>query len=77
MTQSVQALLESFREYKRQEFKANSKALNNLIEMGFEEEDVRDALRITGNNQASAVRHPGGLIHLCQETSTSDSTKLL
>lgn len=54
VTQTVAALLESFRAFKRQDFKPNSRALHNLIEMGFGEEDAVDALRITGNNQASA-----------------------
>ncbi|XP_067001882.2 ubiquitin-associated domain-containing protein 1 [Anabrus simplex] len=54
MTQTVAKLLDSFRAYKRQEFKPNPKALENLMEMGFAEEEIIDALRITGNNQASA-----------------------
>lgn len=54
VTQTVASLLDSFRAFKRQDFKPNTKALNNLMEMGFDEEDAIDALRITGNNQASA-----------------------
>lgn len=49
------ALLESFRAYVRQDFKPNMKALQNLMDMGFSEEDARDALRITGNNHSAAV----------------------
>ncbi|XP_069668935.1 ubiquitin-associated domain-containing protein 1 isoform X2 [Periplaneta americana] len=54
VAQSVAALLESFRAYKRRDFKPNAKALLNLMDMGFPESDVRDALRITGNNQSAA-----------------------
>ncbi|GLH04767.1 Ubiquitin-associated domain-containing protein 1 [Gryllus bimaculatus] len=54
VTQTVASLLDSFRAFKRQDFKPNTKALNNLMEMGFGEDDAIDALRITGNNQASA-----------------------
>ncbi|PSN39238.1 Ubiquitin-associated domain-containing protein 1 [Blattella germanica] len=54
VTQSVASLLESFRAFKRRDFKPNEKALQTLMDMGFSEEDVRDALRITGNNQAAA-----------------------
>jgi len=49
------ALLETFREARRREFKANFKAVDSLKEMGFDEEQAKEALRITGNNQASAV----------------------
>jgi uncharacterized UBP type Zn finger protein len=31
------------------------KALQNLIDMGFPEEDIYDALCVTGNNQSAAV----------------------
>jgi SOS response regulatory protein OraA/RecX len=56
VTQSVAALLESFREFKRRDFQPNVKALQNLMGMGFPEEDICDALRVTGNNQSAAVR---------------------
>jgi uncharacterized UBP type Zn finger protein len=39
----------------RRDFKPNVKALQNLMDMGFSEEDTRDALRITGNNYSAAV----------------------
>lgn len=55
VTQSVAALLESFRAFKRRDFKPNMKALQNLIDMGFPEEDIYDALCVTGNNQSAAV----------------------
>ncbi|PNF36614.1 Ubiquitin-associated domain-containing protein 1 [Cryptotermes secundus] len=53
-SQSVTTLLESFREFKRRDFQPNVKALQNLMDMGFPEEDVCDALCVTGNNQSAA-----------------------
>ncbi|XP_056009597.1 ubiquitin-associated domain-containing protein 1-like isoform X4 [Ostrea edulis] len=47
-------ILQSLREYRRREFKPNHKMLQNLVEMGFEEKDVLDALRISRNNQNDA-----------------------
>ncbi|XP_049815855.1 ubiquitin-associated domain-containing protein 1 isoform X1 [Schistocerca nitens] len=52
--QSVASLLESFRSYRRQYFKPNPKALGKLKEMGFKEEDIIDALQVTGNHETSA-----------------------
>ncbi|CAG2053643.1 unnamed protein product, partial [Timema podura] len=54
VSKTVASLLESFRAFKRSDFKPNEKALKNLVEMGFSEQDVKDALHITGNNQSSA-----------------------
>nr|CAD7568070.1 unnamed protein product [Timema californicum] len=55
VSKTVASLLESFRAFKRSDFKPNEKALKNLVEMGFSEQDVKDALHITGNNQSSAT----------------------
>lgn len=51
----VELLLESFRQYKRMEFKPNKRVLRSLMEMGFKEKDIIGALKITGNNQANTV----------------------
>ncbi|XP_067948197.1 ubiquitin-associated domain-containing protein 1-like isoform X2 [Watersipora subatra] len=50
----AQTILESFRTYKRRKFKPNLMALSSLIDMGFDEADVLEALRVTDNNQESA-----------------------
>ncbi|EFN87362.1 Ubiquitin-associated domain-containing protein 1 [Harpegnathos saltator] len=50
----VELLLESFRQYRRMEFKSNKRALRSLVEMGFKEKDIIGALKITGNDQANA-----------------------
>lgn len=50
----VAFLLESFRQYKKLEFKPSPKVMLSLQEMGFEEKKVVEALRITGNNQSNA-----------------------
>ncbi|XP_064458606.1 ubiquitin-associated domain-containing protein 1-like isoform X3 [Ornithodoros turicata] len=48
------AMLECFQEYKRADFKPNKRAASNLVEMGFSETEVLDALRINCNGQESA-----------------------
>lgn len=50
----VELLLESFRQYKKMEFKPNKRALRSLVEMGFEEKNIIGALKVTGNDQANA-----------------------
>lgn len=51
----VDRLLESLHRYKRMEFKPDHKAIRILLEMGFDEKNIVDALKITGNNQINAV----------------------
>ncbi|XP_014481319.1 PREDICTED: ubiquitin-associated domain-containing protein 1 [Dinoponera quadriceps] len=50
----VDLLLESFRQYKRMEFKPNKRVYQSLVEMGFKEKDIIGALKITGNDQSNA-----------------------
>ncbi|KAK2577325.1 hypothetical protein KPH14_003454 [Odynerus spinipes] len=50
----VNLLLESFRQYKKLNFKPNQKLIESLLEMGFEEKDIIGALKVTGNNQSNA-----------------------
>ncbi|XP_064616494.1 ubiquitin-associated domain-containing protein 1-like isoform X2 [Liolophura sinensis] len=50
----VNKLLENFRAFRRREFKPNSRSLQNLVEMGFDEKEAIDALRVSGNNQDAA-----------------------
>lgn len=50
----VELLLESFRQYKKMEFKPNKRAIRSLVEMGFEEKNIIAALKVTGNDQANA-----------------------
>ncbi|XP_034951759.1 ubiquitin-associated domain-containing protein 1 [Chelonus insularis] len=50
----ISLLLQSFHQYKRLEFRPNSKIKESLIEMGFEEKKVIEALKVTGNNQLNA-----------------------
>ncbi|XP_053997726.1 ubiquitin-associated domain-containing protein 1 isoform X3 [Hylaeus anthracinus] len=50
----VDLLLEIFRRYKKMDFKPDSKAVQLLLEMGFEETSIIDALKITGNDQTNA-----------------------
>jgi len=51
----VELLLQSFRQWKRMEFKPNKRAMRSLVEMGFEDKNVIGALKVTGNDQANAV----------------------
>ncbi|XP_070166966.1 ubiquitin-associated domain-containing protein 1 isoform X2 [Polyergus mexicanus] len=50
----TELLLESFRQYKKMEFKPNKRAMRSLVEMGFDEKNVIGALKIAGNDQANA-----------------------
>ncbi|XP_076635302.1 kip1 ubiquitination-promoting complex subunit 2 isoform X2 [Colletes latitarsis] len=50
----VDLILESFHRYKKMDFKPNSSAVKSLLKMGFEENSIIDALKITGNNQTNA-----------------------
>lgn len=52
----VSNILKSLRAYRKREFKPNPKALQHLMEMGFGEKDVIDALRVTRNDGNAAVR---------------------
>ena len=51
----VAALLDSLRTSHRRDFKPDMKVLLNLMNMGFKEEDICDALYVMGNNQSAAV----------------------
>ena len=55
LIQLVATLLDSLRTSYRRDFKPDMKALLNLMDMGFTEEDICDALCVTGNNQSAAV----------------------
>ncbi|XP_034192294.1 kip1 ubiquitination-promoting complex subunit 2 isoform X2 [Osmia lignaria lignaria] len=50
----VDLLLESFHFYKKMDFKPNSKTVQSLLEMGFDEKGIINALKVTGNNQINA-----------------------
>ncbi|RWS22230.1 ubiquitin-associated domain-containing protein 1-like isoform X1, partial [Leptotrombidium deliense] len=50
----VPAIVECYRAFKRNHFKPNVKAFNNLKQMGFEDNEVLDALWIHSNNEVSA-----------------------
>ncbi|XP_069119514.1 ubiquitin-associated domain-containing protein 1-like [Argopecten irradians] len=50
----VTNILKSLRAFRRREFKANPRALQNLVEMGFPEKDAIDALRVGRNDQDAA-----------------------
>lgn len=52
--QSVAKLLACFRSLRRKEFRPNIKAMQTLLDMGFSEKEVVEALKTTGNNQTSA-----------------------
>lgn len=52
----VELLLESFRQYKKLDFKVSGKLVQVLVEMGFEEKNIIEALKVTGNHHANAVR---------------------
>lgn len=54
-SQAVARLLENFRDFRRRQFEPNQIALKQLVEMGFSEVEVVEALQITGNNQTAAV----------------------
>ncbi|KAI1289725.1 Ubiquitin-associated domain-containing protein 1 [Halotydeus destructor] len=50
----VPAIVESYRVYKRQQSKPNTKAYANMKQMGFDENEVLDALWVHYNNEVSA-----------------------
>lgn len=50
----VDLLVESIQCYKKMDFKPNSRALQWFQEMGFEEKNIINALKVTGNNQVNA-----------------------
>lgn len=52
----VHLLLESFRQYKKLNFKPNPKSVKSLLEMGFQEKDIIAALKATGNNESNACK---------------------
>ena len=58
LIQLVATLLDSLRTSHRRDFKPDTKALRNLMDMGFTEEEICDALCVTGNNQSAAVSIP-------------------
>ena len=51
----VDRLLKHYRECRKIDFKPDLKALQSLLEMGFEEKNIIQALKITENNQINAV----------------------
>lgn len=52
--QAVARLLDNFRDSRRRQFEPNKTALKQLVEMGFSEAEVIEALQITGNNETTA-----------------------
>ncbi|XP_012270240.1 ubiquitin-associated domain-containing protein 1 [Orussus abietinus] len=50
----VALLLESFHQYRKLEFKPSPRLTESLKKMGFEEKDIVEALKITGNNHYNA-----------------------
>lgn len=50
----VTLLLEYFRQFKKLNFKANPRMIETFLEMGFEEKNIIEALKVTGNNQFNA-----------------------
>lgn len=51
---AVEGVVQGYRTFKRRTFKVNSKAVGNLKQMGFEEEEVLDALWVHTNNEVAA-----------------------
>ena len=51
----IDRLLKHYRRCRLVDFKPNLKALQSLLEMGFEEKNIIEALKITENNQINAV----------------------
>lgn len=49
--EKVKKMLKAFQQNRRLEFKPDPNALRNLLEMGFDEDDVIDALRVKNNQQ--------------------------
>ncbi|XP_033220457.1 ubiquitin-associated domain-containing protein 1 [Belonocnema kinseyi] len=50
----VTLTLDSYRQYKKLEFKPSPRIMQSLQEMGFDEKRIVEALKVTGNNQANA-----------------------
>lgn len=50
----VENVVQAHRLFKRKTFKVNSKAVNNLKQMGFDDQEVLDALWIHTNNEVAA-----------------------
>ncbi|XP_043790072.1 ubiquitin-associated domain-containing protein 1 isoform X2 [Apis laboriosa] len=50
----VDRLLKNYHHCRKIDFKPNSRAVQLLLEMGFEESNIIEALKITGNNQINA-----------------------
>ncbi|XP_058792490.1 ubiquitin-associated domain-containing protein 1 isoform X2 [Phymastichus coffea] len=50
----VNVLLDSYRQYQKFNFKPSPSLVDSLEAMGFEKENILEALKITGNNQANA-----------------------
>ena len=53
----VPAIMECYRSYKRKHFKPNPKAFSNLKQLGFDDNEVLDALWIHTNNEVAAVNY--------------------
>jgi len=51
----VPKIIECYRAFKRRQFKQNTKAFKGLCDMGFDENEVLDALSIHSNNEIAAV----------------------
>jgi hypothetical protein len=51
----VNLLLDSFRQYRKMDFKPSTTLVQSLEDMGFEKPKILETLKITGNNQANAV----------------------
>ena len=54
---TVPVIVDRYRRFKRRQFKANPKAFKGLCDMGFDENEVMDALNVHSNNEIAAVRH--------------------
>ena len=54
---TVPVIVDRYRRYKRKNFRANPKAFKGLCDMGFDENEVMDALNVHSNNEIAAVRH--------------------
>lgn len=53
--QKIQIILDDYKRRRSLEFKFDMNVVNTIKEMGFSEKEVKEALRITNNNQISAV----------------------
>lgn len=53
--QELNEIIQLFRLYMKASFKLCNKAVNLLQEMGFKEDDIKKALRYTGNNIPESV----------------------